>query len=139
MPGYRREKLHRGTPPTGKVTEVCTSIVIRIIAYGMARSRLPKLVEAAKTYGIDTLALTDINNTSCAYEFIRHCKNVGIRPLLGVEFRQTGKLKYVGLARNQEGFKELNQLLSKNFLAAIEAFRAGSSYGKCLYHLSKII
>ena len=79
-----------------------------------------KLVEAAKTYGIDTLALTDINNTSCAYEFIRHCKNVGIRPLLGVEFRQAGKLKYVGLARNQEGFKELNQLLSKTSLQQLK-------------------
>ena len=33
-----------------------------------------ELVERAKRWGIATLALTDINNTSCACEFVRRCR-----------------------------------------------------------------
>ncbi len=70
------------------------------------------LVAAAKDKGISTLVLTDINNTSCAYAFIQSCKQHGIKPVLGIEFRQGGSYLYTGIARNNKGFFELNRLLT---------------------------
>jgi len=47
-----------------------------------------RLVAEAVKYGIKTLALTDINNSSCSYQFIKACKENDIKPVLGIEFRQ---------------------------------------------------
>lgn len=74
------------------------------------------LVEAASSYGIETLVLTDINNTSCAFDFITQCAKFKIRPLLGIEFRRDGKLLYTGIARNSEGFRELCGFLTEHSL-----------------------
>lgn len=56
--------------------------------------------------------MTDINNTSCASEFVRRCKNAGIKPILGIDFREKGEPLYIGLARNNHGFYQLNKFLS---------------------------
>ena len=45
------------------------------------------LVQAAKAKGVKALALTDINNVSGAFEFVEACKKQGIKPNLGIEFR----------------------------------------------------
>ena len=71
-----------------------------------------ELVEWAKRRGITTLALTDINNTSCTYEFVRRCERESIKPVVGIDFRRDGRRLYTGLARNAEGFCELNKLLT---------------------------
>ena len=70
------------------------------------------LVQAAEERGVTAMALTDINNTSCVYEFVTRCREAGIRPVLGLEFRREGRLLYVGLARTDAGFARLCQLLS---------------------------
>lgn len=72
-----------------------------------------QLVAVAQKWGIKTLALTDINNTSCTYEFYCRCKEAGIKPVLGIEFRRDHQCLYIGIAKNIEGFYELNQLLTK--------------------------
>ena len=74
------------------------------------------LVRAAQAKGIDTLALTDINNTSCVIEFVALCKEAGIKPIVGIEFRENNRLLYIGLAKNHEGFYELNKLLTESSL-----------------------
>ncbi len=74
------------------------------------------LVQAARQLGVESLALTDINNTSCAFEFVQRCREAGIKPMLGLEFRQDGKLLFIGLARNAAGFRQLNELLSRHSL-----------------------
>lgn len=74
------------------------------------------LVKTAKKWGIATLVLTDINNTSASFAFIKACKMQGIKPVLGIEFRRAGKLCYIGIAKNNEGFYELNQFLSQHSL-----------------------
>ncbi len=71
------------------------------------------LVEAASTYGVETLILADINNTSCVFDFITQCAKYEIRPLLGIDFRRDGKPLYTGIARNSEGFRELCSLLTE--------------------------
>lgn len=74
------------------------------------------LVSAAREKGIKTLALTDINNVSGAFEFVRACKKHGIKPIVGIEFRnERHEFLYIGLARDLKGFSELNQLLSESY------------------------
>ena len=72
-----------------------------------------QLVAQAAEKGVEALALTDINNTSVSFRFIRCCQKQGIKPILGIEFRNEGKLLYIGIAQNNEGFYELNQLLTR--------------------------
>lgn len=72
-----------------------------------------KLPVLAKEQGMSALVLTDINNTSCAYQFARACREQGIHPALGLDFRRDQKALYTGIALNGEGFYELNRLLSE--------------------------
>lgn len=65
------------------------------------------LAEAAAHRGIDSLVLTDINNTSAAFPFMRACRARGVRPVLGIEFRKDNLSYYIGIARNIEGWAEL--------------------------------
>ncbi len=89
-----------------------------------------QLVEEAAQRGIKTLALTDINNTSCSHAFVSACKKHGIKPVLGIEFREDPErdvlpdghpgvhkeLYYLGIAKNREGWRELNDLLTESSL-----------------------
>ncbi len=71
------------------------------------------LVQKAKTLGIPKLVLTDINNTSAIPDFVRICKKENIEPAAGIEFRQSDKLLYIGIAKNNNGFRELNSFISR--------------------------
>jgi DNA-directed DNA polymerase III PolC len=71
------------------------------------------LVNKAVELGIDCLALTDINNTSGVFDFVKTCNAANIRPIVGVEFRNSDELKYICLAKNNEGFREINYFLTE--------------------------
>lgn len=73
-----------------------------------------ELLELAKQNSINTIALTDINNTSACLNFIRKAKNFNIKPIIGVDFRNGTEQQFVGLARNNLGFQELNTFLSEH-------------------------
>lgn len=77
---------------------------------------IPKLVEEAISRGITQMVLTDINNSTGVMEFIRECDKNGIKPIGGIEFRRDKKLLYIGIARNKEGMKELNDFLTEHNL-----------------------
>lgn len=69
--------------------------------------------------GYESLALTDINNTCASLDFVLCCREQGIKPVLGVDFRnmdQSADCLYIGLAVNNEGFKNLNTFLSAHLL-----------------------
>ncbi|GAA3517878.1 DNA polymerase III subunit alpha [Aquimarina addita] len=71
------------------------------------------LLELAKKNNVDCLALTDINNTSACLNFIRKAKEYQIKPIVGIDFRNADNISlYIGLARNNQGYKELNDFLS---------------------------
>jgi error-prone DNA polymerase len=83
-----------------------------------------ELVNQGHEEGVESLALTDINNTSAAFNFSRLCKEKNIKPVIGIEFRNTDKDKrledaplYIGIAKNNQGFYELNSFLSKHNLS----------------------
>lgn len=73
-----------------------------------------KLLELAQKNNITTLALTDINNTSACLNFIRKAKEHNIKPIIGIDFRNGASQQFVGLAKNNEGFQELNTFLSEH-------------------------
>ncbi len=79
-----------------------------------------ELVEIAVRQGAKVLALTDINNTSAIFDFISSCAQKGIQPIVGIEFRDNQhKLLYTGLAKNNAGFRELNEFLSAHRTARL--------------------
>lgn len=82
--------------------------------YSLRYGTLPidKLVEIAVANSIDTFALTDINNSMGVVDFVKACNNSGVKPVAGIEFRDGNELLYIGIARNNQGFMELNEFLS---------------------------
>ncbi len=70
------------------------------------------LLTMARENGITRLALTDINNTSAGLNFVRRAPEFAIHPLLGIDFRNGIDCCFVGIARNNEGYLELNRFLS---------------------------
>jgi len=70
------------------------------------------LLELARENGVSCLALTDINNTSAGLNFVRRAPEFGVRPLLGIDFRNGVESCFVGLAKNNRGYMELNAFLS---------------------------
>ncbi|MGE5425437.1 MAG: PHP domain-containing protein, partial [Syntrophothermus sp.] len=73
---------------------------------------IEKLVEMAASAGIHSLGLTDINNSSGIMDFVKECTARGIKPLAGIDFRKDNQWLYTGIARNNEGFRELNEFLT---------------------------
>ncbi|MBK6550969.1 MAG: DNA polymerase III subunit alpha [Flavobacteriales bacterium] len=74
------------------------------------------LLEEAQKAGVRTLALTDINCTSGIPDFVRDAHRFEVRPVAGIEFRRGARLLYIGIAKNNEGFQQLNELLSSLLL-----------------------
>jgi DNA polymerase-3 subunit alpha len=75
-----------------------------------------QLVQQALAAGTDTIVLTDINNSTAIPEFAGECSKNNLRPVAGIEFRNDNELQYIGIARNNNGLRELNEFLSdKNF------------------------
>ena len=73
-----------------------------------------RLADTARSLGIRAMALTDINNTSCAWQYIEACRRNDVRPILGIEFRRDdGRMLYVGIARNNTGWANLCRMLSE--------------------------
>ncbi len=70
------------------------------------------LLQLARDNGVRCLALTDINNTSAGLNFVRRAPEFELRPLLGIDFRNGVTPCFVGLARSNAGYFELNRFLS---------------------------
>jgi error-prone DNA polymerase len=79
-----------------------------------------QLLEQARERQVESLVLTDINNTSGCLEFIREAEKYNIRPVVGIDFRKSIQPCYIGIAKNNEGFLELNQHLSACLSAQTE-------------------
>ncbi|WP_121967057.1 DNA polymerase III subunit alpha [Myroides sp. N17-2] len=82
--------------------------------YSLRYGTIPveQLVHLGQQCGVSAMALTDINNLSGVYEFITACAKAEIKPIIGVEFREDNELRYIVIAKNQEGFAELGRLLT---------------------------
>ena len=79
-----------------------------------------QLIQETIDKGYQSLVLTDINNTSAAIDFIRRCEEKGIKPVVGIDFRNGAQQKYVGIARNNAGFRALNEYLTLHLHSGAE-------------------
>lgn len=70
------------------------------------------LLELAEANHFPTLALTDINTTSACLQFVREAQKTGIKPVIGVDFRNGVQQAFILLARNNNGFEQINRYLS---------------------------
>ncbi|MBX9448879.1 MAG: PHP domain-containing protein [Taibaiella sp.] len=70
------------------------------------------LADQLLAHGYETVVLTDINNSTGVLDFIRIGWEKGIRPLAGMEFRDGDRMLYIGIAKNENGFQELNELMT---------------------------
>lgn len=71
-----------------------------------------ELLELAQKAGATTVVLADVNNTSACLNFIRLAPKYGIRPIVGIDFRDGARQLYLGIAQNNRGFQQLNAFLS---------------------------
>ena len=71
------------------------------------------LVAGMRAHGYDTAVLADINNSTGTLEFVRACRDAGLLALAGMEYRDGDRLLYTGIAANEVGFRELNELMTR--------------------------
>lgn len=75
---------------------------------------LSELIDEAKLCNVKAMALTDINTVTGIYDFVLECQANGIKPLVGMEFRNENKLHFIGIVKNRNGLGELCRLLTKH-------------------------
>lgn len=81
-------------------------------SYKFGTLSIEQLILEALGNNYRALVLTDINNTSACIDFIRQCGNHNIKPVIGIDFRNGVQQQYVGIAKNNKGFRELNEHLT---------------------------
>ncbi|PTX09441.1 DNA polymerase III subunit alpha [Sphingobacterium faecium] len=73
---------------------------------------LEDLITGMLETGHETAVLTDINNSSGSLNFLRLGMKAGLNILAGMEFRNGDHLLYIGIAKNNEGFRQLNEFMT---------------------------
>jgi DNA polymerase-3 subunit alpha len=79
-----------------------------------------ELVDLAIENNYETIAMTDINNSSGVLDFVKICFEKGIKPVVGIEFRNEDELLFIALARNNRGFMEINELMTDCNLSGLK-------------------
>lgn len=74
---------------------------------------IEQLLESAQQKGLKMMVLTDINNTSACMDFLRLAPKYCIKPILGVDFRNSSTQEFILLAKSAEGFTKINHFLSR--------------------------
>jgi DNA polymerase-3 subunit alpha len=72
-----------------------------------------ELVADAARHGHAALALTDINNSTGMVDFVKACGQQGVKPIAGMECRRDDKVLYTLLARNNAGFRQINDFYTQ--------------------------
>lgn len=98
-----------------------------------------QLVQQAAAAGALAVTLTDINNSTAVPDFVKECGKNNIRPVAGIEFRNENELKYIGIARNNNGLRELNEFLSWHNLEKTDLPSSAPSFSEAyiIYPLNK--
>lgn len=75
-----------------------------------------QLLKIAVRAGAHSVALTDVNSSAACLDFLRQAKEFDVHPVVGVDFKKRTQTKYVALARNNEGYREINKHLSQQLM-----------------------
>ena len=73
---------------------------------------IEELINEVQQKGYTHFVLSDINNTSACLETVRLSNEKGLKPIVGIDFRNGVQQQYIGIAINNKGFRELNEHLS---------------------------
>src|ERR1700740_701522 len=74
---------------------------------------IKELLLHAQENGVTALALTDINNTSGCLDLLRLAPKYGIKPVIGIDFRNDDESLFTAIAKNNNGFREMNEYLTE--------------------------
>lgn len=83
-------------------------------SFGYGVLPIKKLIRETWNRGYRSFVLSDINNTSAILDTLRMCDNKPMKVIPGIDFRNGIKQCYIGIAKNNIGFKELNEHLSSH-------------------------
>jgi DNA-directed DNA polymerase III PolC len=78
-----------------------------------------ELVQTAVDKGLTALALTNVNSTCDTWEFVKLCREAGIKPITGVEVRNGDELLYILIAANNKGLAWTHRFLSLHICDSI--------------------
>lgn len=73
---------------------------------------IDQLLADARQNSVEAFALTDINTTMGIPELVKKASCAGVKPIAGAEVRNGDELLFIGIAKNNTGFKELNDYLT---------------------------
>lgn len=83
-------------------------------------NKIQEIVEKASENNMQAMAITDLNGMYGAIAFYKECKSKGIKPIVGidvtVEQMDGNKYNLTLLAKNENGYKIINELNSKAYL-----------------------
>lgn len=83
-----------------------------VYSFKYGAMKVEELLQETTSRGFSQIVLTDINNTSACLEFVRQALQANITPIVGIDFRDGVKQLFVAIARNNEGFREMNEFLT---------------------------
>lgn len=86
------------------------------------------LLQLAQQNHIKQLVLTDINTTSACLNFVRKAPEYDVRPILGIDFRNGVDPCFLGIAKNNAGYQELNTFLSYHLQNELEIPQRAPSF-----------
>ncbi|RKN82303.1 DNA polymerase III subunit alpha [Ulvibacterium marinum] len=86
------------------------------------------LLQLAQQNHIKQLVLTDINTTSACLNFVRKAPEYDVRPILGIDFRNGVDCCFLGIAKNNAGYQELNTFLSYHLQNELEIPQRAPSF-----------
>ncbi|MGB1318754.1 MAG: PHP domain-containing protein, partial [Flavobacteriales bacterium] len=87
-----------------------------------------QLLEIAVRAGAQSVALTDVNSSAACLEFLRQSREFDVHPVVGIDFKVKAQTKYVALARNNDGFREINKHLSQQLMHGEEVLDEAPSF-----------
>src|SRR4051812_19309711 len=73
-----------------------------------------ELVKTAVEVGATAIALTNINSTCDTWDFVDYCSQHSIKPVAGAEIRNDSMFMYILLAKNNNGFQQINRFISEH-------------------------
>lgn len=83
-------------------------------SFGYGTLSIEQLFEEIKSKGYSQFVLSDINNTSAILDALRLSEEHNLKIIPGIDFRNGIEQKYIGIAQNNAGFKELNEHLTQH-------------------------
>ena len=76
-----------------------------------------ELVQTAADKGVTALVLTNINSTYDAWDFVKHCREKNIKPLLGAEIRNGDALVFILIAGNNRGLASIHRFITEHLIS----------------------